>query len=230
MLRRCGKLSFPHCETTHCSCKEGHYLYSMKITTIILLAGAIIYGASAQKTNATHTSKAVRTFQSLYSNISSVSLSYSNGSTQGTLQAKRNQGYVITLPGRRYVSNGTLVWHVQSQTRTVVINAIDKHDAGASLDRVFFVLMNVYTPSERSSAPGSMAVRLTPPHPTTMVAGVTQLDVIMNKKGVITSIVVTEGDITTTWKVRSLKRNPSLSPTLFTYTPPPGWTVVDLTK
>ena len=126
-----------------------------------------------------------------------------------------------------FVSDGASIWNVQRTTTTVVIDRATSQTEEMSVDRIFFVLLNVYTPTVKTSGP-SPVLRLAPPDPSAKIAGVEWADVAMDAKHEITSITVRENGITTRWTITSLRRDPKLAADLFTFSAPNRWSVVDL--
>jgi outer membrane lipoprotein-sorting protein len=167
-------------------------------------------------------------FRKTYSGLKSVSLTFTSNGVTGSLKAVRGKGYRISLPSREIVCDGKSVWLAQQQTRTVVINTYNPNSDEMGVDRMFFVLMNVYTPSTVSTSNSSSVVRLTPPDVSTIVGGVTQADVHLNAKKDIVAIDVMEGGLTTTWTISKLKRNVAIPTSTFSYSAPSGWKTIDL--
>ncbi|KAB2893958.1 MAG: hypothetical protein D8M52_06520 [Chlorobi bacterium] len=172
--------------------------------------------------------KLLKQFRNTYGGITSAEISFSSGVASGTITAVKGKGYRITLPDQEFISDNSTVWQINKRTKTVVINAVSSAGQTASLDQMFFVLMNIYVPSVVSSVPGKACIRLTPPHQSAAIAGVEYANVYLNKKNGITRIVVSDGQHETEWTIRSIKTRVQVKPSAFTFTAPKGWQVIDL--
>jgi len=169
----------------------------------------------------------VETFRSRYMDLRSIDLKFSSPILSGRLQAVTGGRYRIEAADRTLVCDGTSVWNAQHSSRTVVIDKFDPRAETFSLDRIFFVLLNVYVPSEQKTAAGKV-VRLVPPDPSAMIIGIQRVDLSLDRRGDVTRIDVTEGGTTTTWTISKVRLNPKLDATRFRYSAPSGWNVVDL--
>ncbi len=166
-------------------------------------------------------------FRERYADLTSVDVSFSSERIQGRLRARSGGRYRIEAGDRLFISDGTSVWNVQTSTKTVVIDAATAQSDEMSVDRIFFVLLNVYQPTVKSGG-SSPILRLSPPDPAAKIVGVDWADVALNARHEITSITVRENGTTTVWKITELRRNPRLKDDLFQFAPPDGWTTVDL--
>lgn len=162
-----------------------------------------------------------------YAGLKSVDVSFTSDRLEGRLRARKGGLYRIEAGDRLFVSDGSTIWNVQRTTKTVVLDRAMAQPEEMSVDRIFFVLLNVYTPSVKVGG-ASPTLRLSPPDPTARIAGVEWADVSMNANYEITAITVREGGSTTTWKITNLRRDPKLGVDLFSYTIPEGWNAVDL--
>lgn len=173
------------------------------------------------------TTDAIQKFHSTYGALKTVSCSFASSYTSGSLKAKKGGSYRIELKDRIIICNGRQLYNVQSSTKTVVIDNYQQNSDEISVERIFFVLLNVY---RASVVPGSndKQIRLTPPDKTATIAGVTEVVVTVNEAFLITRIDVKEQAANTTWTISSLRLNAKLSNSDFTYSPPKGWQVVDL--
>lgn len=167
-------------------------------------------------------------FRSVYSDLQSVSLSFSSSMGSGSLKAVRGKGFRITMPGSTFISNGITIWQVQEATKTVVINSAQDASDELSIERIFFALLHVYTPEVAKNSPEQMVINLTPPNADVRIAGVDRATVYATASLDITRIEVTSGATTTTWSISKLIRNAKVSASDLTYKIQKGWTVVDL--
>jgi len=170
----------------------------------------------------------VAKFRSKYSDLKSVSFSFSSSSGKGTLRAVRDKGFRIEFPGTVIVSNGKVVWHVQARTKTVVINKVSEASDELGIERIFFALLHVYTPTVIKQSKSSSHILLKPPSAEATIAGVDKAVVELNSSFDVTRIEVFSGPSSTSWEITSLKKNGVIPTSVFTYKPPSGWTVVDL--
>lgn len=173
-------------------------------------------------------SELVDRFRSRYSDLHSLSLSFSSSLGKGSLKAIRNKGFHITIPGTQIIRQGATVWTIQQQTKTVVINSANNASDELSIERIFFALLHVYTPVEQPKDKGRHVLLLSPPSPEARIAGVDQATVYLNKSLDVTRIDVVTGNTASSWTITALKRNPNIDASQFAYKPPKGWTVVDL--
>ncbi len=199
----------------------------LKVLGIAGVAAPVLLFSEAAVGSDKNSKNVVERFRELYADLKSISLSFSSSQAKGTLKAKKGSGFRVELPDRSIVSDGIIVWHAQVATKTVVINQAHESSDEMSIERLFFVLMNVYTPTALPGT-GVTIIRLSPPDPSAMIAGVTRADVYLNTSMMITSIQVVENSTITTWNISSLKRNPSLPSSTFRYAIPKGWKVIDL--
>lgn len=166
-------------------------------------------------------------FRRTYGSLKTIDVSFESQGMRGRLRAQQGGKYRIEAADRLFICDGTTVWNVQSATTTVIADRYQPNAETMSVDRVFFVLMNVYVPTARQLKPTTI-IRLTPPSPTTIVAGVEYADLTLDAKNQITAITIRESGVQTTWNVTRLQRNPTLAASTFSYTPPKGWTVINL--
>lgn len=166
----------------------------------------------------------IQRFRDLYSSLKTISLSFSSSAAKGTLVAKAGGMYRIELGEKKFVCNGQQIWTVSAKTKTIVIDAFDSDNDQMSIERVFFVLLNVYRPKKISKS----VIQLTPPDPSATVAGVEKVECTVDSKMRISSIRVFEGGSPTTWKISNLKVNKNVNNGQFTVTPETGWDVIDL--
>ena len=170
----------------------------------------------------------VAKFRSKYADLKTVSFSFTSSSGKGTLRAVRDKGFRIEFPGTVIVSNGKVVWHVQARTKTVVINKVSEASDELGIERIFFALLHVYTPTVVKQSKSSSRLLLQPPSAEARIAGVDKALVELNSSFDVTRIEVFSGPSSTSWEISSLKKNGAISTSAFTYKPPSGWTVVDL--
>lgn len=189
------------------------------ISVVLLVPCATARGYAAQD--------AVATFRAEYAQLKSIDVTFISQGVSGRIRAKRGGLYRIEANNRLFISDGKTTWNVQEATKTVVIDTYRSEAEDMSVDRVFFVLMNVYVPKVHRTTPAT-TIRLSPPHATARVAGVEYADLVMTSAGLISQIIVRESGTTTAWNVTRLQRNPALAASTFSYSPPKGWTVVDL--
>ncbi len=172
-------------------------------------------------------SPAIAKFRSMYGSLKSVDVSFESQGLRGRVRAQKGGKYRIEVSDRLFICDGTTVWNVQPPTKTVIVNRYQPLAESMSIDRVFFVLMNVYVPTVLRTQPATV-IRLLPPDPTAMTAGVSYADIGLNAAGTITSITVSESGVESVWNVTRLLRNPTIAASTFSYTPPKGWTVINL--
>jgi outer membrane lipoprotein-sorting protein len=168
-------------------------------------------------------------FRKKYAALSSVQFAFSGELLKGSLAARKGGLYHIELGDKTFVCDGHTVWMVQRSTKTVVIDRYTGASSEASLDRIFFVLFNVYVHSE-TTAVDKKRKRITLKAPSTqaVIAGITAVDIVVRANTVIETIIVHEGSTTQRWSIRDLKVDPKLDDALFRYRPPKDWQQVDL--
>ncbi len=182
---------------------------------------------SASLVSGTNGKGLVETFRRRYSDLRSIDLQFSSDVLSGRLQAVKGGRYRIEAADRTLVCDATSVWNAQHSSRTVVIDTFDPRAEAFSLDRIFFVLLNVYVPSEQKTAAGNV-VRLVPPDPSAMIIGIQRVDLMLDRRGDVTRLDVTEGGATTTWRISKVRLNPKIDVARFRYSAPSGWNVIDL--
>jgi outer membrane lipoprotein-sorting protein len=191
---------------------------------MLALACAVIASVSAV---AQQSSSVIDSFRSRYGSLKSVDVSFESKGMSGRVRAQKGGKYRIEVSDRLFICDTTTVWNVQSATTTVIVNRYQPNAESMSIDRVFFVLMNVYRPTVLRMHPTTV-IRLLPPDPSATIAGVTHADIALNAKGTITSISVSESGVESVWNVTRLLRNPTIAASTFSYVPPTGWTVINL--
>lgn len=169
----------------------------------------------------------VDTFRDRYSGLRSIDLQFSSSVLSGRLLAVKGGSYRIEASDRTLVCDGASVWNAQHTSRTVVIDRFDPRSEAFSLDRIFFVLLNVYVPSEQKTRAGNV-VRLVPPDPSALIIGIEMVDLALDRKGNVIRLDVTEGGTTTAWKISQVRVNPKIDAARFRYSAPAGWNVIDL--
>lgn len=148
----------------------------------------------------------------------------------GTVKAKKGGAYRISLPDRTIVCNGSIVWSATPSSKTVIVNAYRAQAMDLSIERVFFTLMNVYRPSliRDFAARKTAMIRLTPPAENAMVGSVKSVEIEFDASMNAKSITVREDAAVTTWTLRNVKLNGRIAESVFGYTAPSDWQVVDL--
>lgn len=170
-------------------------------------------------------------FHQTYSTLRSLSCTFKESSgLKGSIAAMRGGKYDVRLPDRRLVSDGSTVWNITPSSKTVILDRYRANADDMSIERIFFTLMAVYRVQreEKISSTGRTTLRLVPPAQDAMVGGVAWADVTIDERMNVHSITINDGTATSRWTITGLKRNPSLSPSTFSYKPASGWQVIDL--
>lgn len=170
-------------------------------------------------------------FHQTYSTLRSLSCTFKESSgLKGSIAAMRGGKYDVRLPDRRLVSDGSTVWNITPSSKTVILDRYRANADDMSIERIFFTLMAVYRVQreEKISSMGRTTLRLVPPAQDAMVGGVAWADVTIDERMNVHSITINDGTATSRWTITGLKRNPSLSPSTFSYKPASGWQVIDL--
>ncbi len=172
---------------------------------------------------------AIDAFQARYTKLTSVACSFRDASgVRGSIKARRGGLYNIRLTDRTIVCDGKTVWNVMPFTKTVVMNTYKATSEDVSLERVFFLMLNIYRPTLISTSKKASTIRLTAPREDAVIANIHQVDIILDRKNVITSVSINEYGTTTTWHLSKLVLNRSMPASTFTYSVPVGWQTVDL--
>lgn len=170
-------------------------------------------------------------FHQTYSTLRSLSCTFKESSgLKGSIAAMRGGKYIVRLPDRELVSDGSTVWNITPSSKTVILDRYRANADDMSIERIFFTLMAVYRVQreEKISSTGRTTLRLVPPAQDAMVGGVAWADVTIDDRMNVHSITINDGTATSRWTITGLKRNPSLSPSTFSYKPASGWQVIDL--
>ena len=170
-------------------------------------------------------------FHQTYSTLRSLSCTFKESSgLKGSIAAMRGGKYDVRLPDRQLVSDGSTVWNITPSSKTVILDRYRANADDMSIERIFFTLMAVYRVQreEKISSTGRTTLRLVPPAQDAMVGGVAWADVTIDDRMNVHSITINDGTATSRWTITGLKRNPSLSPSTFSYKPASGWQVIDL--
>ena len=170
----------------------------------------------------------VAQFRKTYSNLKSVDVQFESDGAKGRLQASKGGRFNIDLGDRLFVCDGEKLHTVQRSSKTVLIDAYSADETEMSVERVFFVLFNVYEVKDGGSNANGKKVMLTPPDASAQIGGVEEVIVQLDKKGRITSISVIEFGSRTTWDIVSIKLDPKLADSVFKYQAPKGWQQIDL--
>ncbi|MDZ4745844.1 MAG: outer-membrane lipoprotein carrier protein LolA [bacterium] len=172
---------------------------------------------------------ALDAFQAKYTKLKSVSCTFRDATgMRGSLKARKGGMYHITLSDREIICDGQTVWNVVPSTKTVVLNTYKPSSDEVSLERVFFLMLNIYRPTLISHTKQSSLIRLAAPREDAMLANINQAEIILDRRNIITSINVTEYGTTSTWFVSKLVLDRKLPPSTFTFSIPKGWQTVDL--
>lgn len=170
-------------------------------------------------------------FHQTYSTLRSLSCTFKESSgLKGSIAAMRGGKYDVRLPDRQLVSDGSTVWNITPSSKTVILDRYRANVDDMSIERIFFTLMAVYRVQreEKISSTVRTTLRLVPPAQDAMVGGVAWADVTIDDRMNVHSITINDGTATSRWTITGLKRNPSLSPSTFSYKPASGWQVIDL--
>lgn len=168
-------------------------------------------------------------FHATYRSANTIRCTFKTSSgLKGTIVARRGGAYVVTLPDRTLASDGKSVWSSSLSAKTVIINSYKTLSSDLSLERVFFDIMNIYRGQVIERKGNGGTIRLTPPEARTVIAGVTRADVTLDASTLVTGLLLTENGTSTSYTITALTINPKLKASLFTYSPPKGWDVIDL--
>lgn len=146
----------------------------------------------------------------------------------GTITAIRGGRYRVEFTDRLIVSDGKTVWSATHSAKTVVINSYNASKADVSLERVLFDILSVYHAVILKESSSGGIIRLTPPSEQTVISGVTRIDAEVNTKGYVKSLTITEHGSTSTYTFSRFVPNAPAPASLFHWSVPKGWTVVDL--
>lgn len=172
---------------------------------------------------------ALDAFQTKYTKLKSVSCSFRDASgVRGSLKARIGGSYRVTLPDREIFCDGKTVWNVVPSTKTVIMNAYKATSDDISLERVFFLILNIYRPALLGATKQTSTIRLTAPREDALIANIHEVDITLDRRNVITSVSINEYGTTTTWHLSNLLLNRSMPTSSFTYIIPKGWQTVDL--
>jgi len=172
---------------------------------------------------------ALDAFRAKYTKLKSVACSFRDASgMRGTLKARKGGLYHVALSDRSIICDGKTVWNVVPRTKTVMMNTYKTTSDDVSLERVFFLMLNIYRPTLVSTSKQTSTIRLTAPRADAVIANIEQIDLTLDRKNMITTVSVNEYGTTTTWHLSKLVLNKSMPPTTFTYSVPVGWQTVDL--
>jgi len=148
----------------------------------------------------------------------------------GRLVASKGLGYALDLPTRTIVSNNKFVWNAEKNSKTVIVNAYSPNSNEMSLEKIFFILFNVYSRQQVNSPNNARVVKLYPPGPSAIIGGVSEVYVTLDAKLKIIKITVSQDGSPTTWVIKNVVKNARIPVSTFVYTVPKGWTLIDLTK
>lgn len=172
---------------------------------------------------------ALDAFQAKYTKLTSVSCAFRDRSgVHGSLKATKGGSYRVTLPDREFICDGKTVWNVVPNTKTVIVNTYKPTSDEVSLERVFFLMLNIYKPTLTSSSKTGATIHLTAPHESAVIANIHDVDVSLDSKNVITSVSISEYGSVTTWYLSKLVLNKRIAAKTFIYQIPVGWQKIDL--
>ncbi|MBU3678864.1 MAG: outer membrane lipoprotein carrier protein LolA [Candidatus Kapabacteria bacterium] len=196
----------------------------MKRLVNIMAGGLMVMGSL-------HASAAdiLESFHARYRSLSSISMRFAgtDGIT-GSIVARKGGKYRIEAGGRTIACDGRTVWNAQASTKSVIVNAYKPLSSDVSLERVFFEIISVYRSSIVEQNPSGTVLRLTAPQPAAIIANVTSLDLTLDPSATVRKIVVTSGPSKITYSISKLRTNQATPSSLFSYTIPKGWEVLDL--
>jgi len=173
---------------------------------------------------------ALQRFHAKYGSLKSMSCGFSSRIAKGTIVARKGGKYRIELDDRTIVCNGSTVYNAQKSTKTVVIDSYKPSSDEASVERIFFVMLNVYQGFVEIHDGKGIQIKLTPPTPQAMIGSVSEARVYMYNDGkyLIHGIWIEEGASSTSWDIKNLKLNTKIPESQFEFKVPKGWQSVDL--
>ena len=104
-------------------------------------------------------------FQNLktkFSKLETVSFSYtmgSNSSIQGSIIAKKGDKYKIIFQNRIVLCNGKNIWNYDIENKSVIISKFESMKESASIETIFFDLLNNYKPENYESQTNSKGIK-----------------------------------------------------------------------
>lgn len=170
----------------------------------------------------------LQAFRDTYSSLSTISLAFSSNAANGSLLAQRGGGYRVEVGDKSFVCDGKQIWTVSKKTKTIVIDSFDPDNEQMSIERVFFVLLNVYQPRLISESGSSSTIQLTPPDASAIIAGVEKVECGVDSKMRIKTIRIFDGGTPTTWTITDLKINKKIDTSNFRVSAKEGWNIIDL--
>jgi outer membrane lipoprotein-sorting protein len=172
---------------------------------------------------------ALEAFHAKYRSLSSIKMNFtSSDGLKGTITARRGGRYRIVVGDRTIVCNGSTVWNADAITHSVVINQYKPLSTDVSLERVFFEIMSVYRSQVVQSTAASTILRLEAPAPNAVIANVSSVDVTLDASLNVTKVSITSGPSRISYTITKFRSNASTSASLFQFSIPKGWEVIDL--
>lgn len=196
----------------------------MKRIANLVAGGFLVFGTL-------HASAAdiLEKFHARYRTLSSISMRFAGtDGVSGSIIARKGGKYRIEAGGRTITCDGRTVWNAQASTKSVIVNTYKPLSNDVSLERVFFEIISVYRSSIVEQTPTGTVLRLTAPQPAAIIANVTSLDLTLDASATVSKIVVASGPSRITYSISKLRTNQATPSSLFSYTIPKGWEVLDL--
>jgi outer membrane lipoprotein-sorting protein len=122
-------------------------------------------------------------FKARYRNAKTLSITFlQDDGARYMLFATKAGSYRLQTPTNTILSNGTTIWNISPRSKSVIINTVSTHAGDASVQQVFFAVMNVYTATLVPSVKkGMITIELAPPAENAVVASIRRVRVTMKK-------------------------------------------------
>ena len=170
-----------------------------------------------------------------YKDVKSVSFSFFSveSSIKGSVKATMNNKYLLSMPDRTIVCDGTSVWNYSKEEKKVVISSYESGGSSFSIDKFFFSFLMGYRPvnylKENSSAKGSgYVLELEPIDKASQAMQITKLKLWVDNNLNIRKVQIFTPQSPQTWDISNLQINPTINKKTFIFTTPKDCEVIDL--
>lgn len=170
-----------------------------------------------------------------YGDLSSVTLKFKsmdNDRIDGTIEAKKGNKYLIRMANRLIVCNAKSIWNYSIDDNNVIVSKFDKDLHSNSIEKLFFSLLQSFTPTamkkESSSKGTSFTVLTLKSDEKENAMNIKQIKLWLDKNYNIESFSFLKDGNEERWAVWDIFTNTKIQDKTFDFKVPKGAEVIDL--
>lgn len=169
-----------------------------------------------------------------FKNMEAISFEFysPDSNVEGMLIARKGGKFKMKYGSQLIISDSKTIWNHQVEDNSVLISSTESMGSSPSVEAFFFEFVDKYKPQSLSRVNGSSddtayKFDLKKSSDSEMIS-LENVTLLLDDKLNIKSVIFDSGAMKTKWLISSLKLNPKLDKSTFTFSPPPDADVIDM--